>query len=283
MYAPFDGLLDTLLSSGEEQYGDAWSDELESAFSGLEGSYKELRNSKRALIEYGSLPFQTAYVFKYSPCRASFLAGVLRHFENESDETLFIRNNELSFALIGGGPGSEIPGILDFFATSKHYKGLERINLTIFDKESEWANVLEALTETYEHGLLGEVRFEECDFSLASTGLPSLDEFDGVVLGYFVSEICSLPNNALVRDNVATCLSTLPKHATVIYIDSNAYSFYDCMNSIRSRVAGLTEVAEYQAELSIAFPDTDVFSEFVEDNDHRPHLNGRVLAKHMTF
>ncbi len=80
--------------------------------------------------------------------------------------------------------------------------------------------------------------------------------------------------------NLATMLATLPAGATVLYNDSDAYSFYSFMNGVTARVPGLNQVQEVQDTIAISGPDlTGEFEEMIDRYGRTPHLNSKAVAK----
>lgn len=273
-------VLGDLDAAGAEQYGGDWDGELAEQLAGLEASYRQLRNPNRDLIDYSRLSAQTAYLFRYVIGHAEFIAEILSRVRAEVGEPLF-EAGELNIGSLGGGPGSELLGLLKYLSSPGSGEGITNIKCTIFDKESDWQHVAEALAEAVDTEIGIELSFETLDVcDGAVCGALDLGEFDLVFMSFFISEICELPQKANVVANMKNVLSTISRGAYLLYNDSNAYSFYMFMNG-RARAAGrFNQLVEVESQLEVHHPDLEgIYQDFIEKFDYRPKLSGNLVSK----
>lgn len=280
IYDCFRAILEDLNAAGRDEYGDEWEDKVATALLGLEDSYKELRDTNRVLIDYSELSAQTAYAFVYAVGRAEFTYEILRRFKRLAGKSL-LGKSQINVVSIGGGPASELVGIVKYLTDPVSGETVTELNYDIYDKEGDWEHVASRVVDTLKEVPVSGHSYNELDLSnSAECSKIDLGNTDLVVLSFVISEICCVPNSAAIRANLAGILSTLHSGATVLYNDSDAYSFYAFMNSITAQVPSLNQIFEVQDMIAVSSPDfSGEFDEMIEQYERTPHLNSKAVAK----
>ena len=127
----FEKLLYSLHQMGREQSGDAWESQISNSLEMLREEYDELTVENRGEIDYESLSTQTAYVYAYAIGRAEFTYQLLKRYRVELGQPIF-RNKEARITSLGGGPGSEIAGVVKYLLDSANGENVKSIKYWVF-------------------------------------------------------------------------------------------------------------------------------------------------------
>jgi hypothetical protein len=221
-------------------------------------------------------------MFKYAVGRAEFTFQILRAFRDAIGNPLFQRD-DIKIAAIGGGPASELPGILKYIENSDSGEKIKSLQFDVYDKETAWQSVGELVAHSLNKSVILKPQYFELDLGDApACAAVNFANYDAVILSFVISEICCLPNTATIKKNLASILNTMSVGSFVIYNDSKAYSFYSCMNSIRKLGSGLNELYEIDGTIEIDSPDlTGVFGEMITTYGITPHLKSQAVAKYL--
>jgi len=259
---------------------DDWSELMPASLAVLEGSYRELRNANRDLIDYSELATQAAYVFRYVLGHADFVYDFLKHSRNATGKPLFDAE-EIWVTSVGGGPGSELLGLLQYLSEDHGEPDVSKIVYTIVDKEANWQHVVELLVDEVETNIEIELHFQICDISSAALPVAvTLKDEELVIMSFFISEVCELPEKNRVIKNLDGLLATMKPDAFLLYNDSDAYSFYMFLNN---RIRGATkfdQIIDINAEYKTDTPVYDgIMEEYVDQYDYRPKLSSKAVTK----
>ncbi len=279
-YDCFRAVLEDLNQVGRDELGSDWEPEVTSALTTLEASYKELLNSSRSLIDYSELPAQTAYTFVYAVGRAEFTYEILKRFKDQAGKPLFGKR-KLRIVSIGGGPASELVGLVKYLQETSAEENVGGLTYDVYDKEENWEHVASQVVANISGVSIQGPNYFQLDLAdTTECSQINLHEADLVILSFVISEVCCLPDSDVIKKNVASVLSTLSTGAHVLYNDSDAYSFYTCMNLIAAKTKGLTQMGEVQDLIAISAPDlSGEFEDMIEIHDRTPHLNSKAVAK----
>jgi len=219
-------LLQALDDQGQADHDDEWPDLVGEQMQSLEAAYKQLIDPQRTPIDYSELSTQAAYVFRYVLARAEFTYEILKRARAAAESPLFSRS-QLWVTSIGGGPGSELLGLLKYLSEEPSEPDIREIVYTIIDKENNWEHVVDHLLQQITDI---KIDFFFFPFDVSVAGRPentSLHREDLVIMSFFVSEVCALPERDVVRSNVEGLLETMPAGSLLLYNDSKAKSFID--------------------------------------------------------
>lgn len=279
IYDAVKSVLTALDAQGEADFND-WNEQIAERLLSLEVSYRELRNADRELIDYSELATQAAYVFRYVLGHADFICDFLQRCRDKVGAPLF-EEEELWVTSIGGGPGSELLGLVKYLAQAEGEPDVSKIIYTVIDKERNWEHVTELVAEYLGKHIEVEVIFQE--FNVESAKIPdniTLKDEDVVFMSFFISEVCALPNNDQVSMNISSILSGMRDHALLVYKDSDAYSFYNFFNGRVRSAKRFDELIDIKEEFRSDAPKYDgIIEDYIDEFDYRPKLSGRALSK----
>lgn len=106
--------LDALYKEASNEYGKKTDKEIIARFKYLTDKYNDLRNDGREPVDYKDPATRFAYVYKYVASHGDYVVRLLT-LTRESLGKVF--NNETArVTCIGGGPGSDILGVLKYLA-----------------------------------------------------------------------------------------------------------------------------------------------------------------------
>lgn len=272
-------LLESLDEAGIETHGDDWDDLISQRLGALESSYAELRDPDREVIDYGDLVTHAAYTFMYAIGRAEFTYEVLKRVRNAVGSPLFACK-KLNVASLGGGPASELAGLVKYLDDPAMGEVVTDISYTLFDKEEEWSGTAEALVDCLATKISVEINFVQADVcDSKKCGTLSLSDFDLIILSFFISEVCALPEKNEVIKSLNHLLSTATKGAAVLYNDSDAYSFYSFFNCRIWAAKRFKQLVEVQETLSVSPDFCGIYEGYIDRSGRTPHLNSKAVAK----
>jgi Putative SAM-dependent methyltransferase len=279
-YGAIGFVLNSLDEAGCDEHGEDWDDLLKARLDSLEKSYKELRVRDRVLIDYSDLSMQAAYLFMYAIGRAEFTYQILEQMSAESGG-VFFKDGHLRISSIGGGPGSELAGLIKFLESDACTANVTSIAYRVFDKEGNWRHIVEALRDALETNIKIELIFEKLDVEDAQSCLAkTLQDDDFIVMSFFISEVCEIANRNSVITSLNHLLGTVSEGSHLFYNDSDAYSFYTFMNARAASARRYVQRVEVQETIVVRNPQFDgVFESMIERLDKTPHLNSKAVAK----
>jgi Putative SAM-dependent methyltransferase len=282
IFEVFEKVLAELESSGNDVFGENWHDEIQSSLIALSSYYgnQNLRDPNRDLIEYGGLPTQAAYIFMYAIGRAEFTYQLLCRFRKHLGVPLF-EGTSLNITSVGGGPASEIVGLVRYLSDQEHGEEITEILYDVIDKEGDWDDVVSLVINALQSDIEITPRFYQADLAVSDGAKDISLEFDDlVIMSFFVSEICELPNPKVVKENIEQILGTMSGGSKLFYNDSDAYSFYMYMNNRAKSIKGMMEVCEVQDTIVLDYNDPGAtFQAYAEAFDKTPHLSSKAVSK----
>lgn len=203
---PRDTAIRNMLSSLSKQYAT------------LGGSY--------ANIDYGDPATRFAYVYRYVTSHANLVYTIISRSKTLSD--LFEATNEVDLACIGGGPGSDLLGVLKYLQ-QEAWEG--RLSVEIFDREAAWGETWSGLFKRVDTAVSVNTTFQTFDvlddrFKRFNRYLQS----DLFTMIYFVSEVYGIRGKAKIFfDHM---LSKAKRGALLLYIDNDASAFSDWFSAL---------------------------------------------------
>jgi hypothetical protein len=272
-------VLQMLDEQGEADYTD-WIDQVQASMVTLEASYKELRNVNRDLIDYSELPAQAAYLYRYVIGHADFVYQILKRAREAAGRPLF-PSGYVWLTSVGGGPGSDLLGVLKYLIDNDDEPDIDGVSYTVIDKEKNWQHVIECFCAHFANDIDINVIYQTCDLSAAN--LPAavtLKDEHIVVMSFFISEVCAIPNGQKVIANVNNLLKDMKNRAILIYNDSSAYSFYSFFQNRVDAARNFNELIDVREELRAESPAYDgIFEEYAAQYNYGFKLSGNMVAK----
>lgn len=275
----FEEVLSNLDSHGEEKFGEDWIDLVRERLQALEAAYRILTQPDRQPIDYSELPTQAAYVFAYGMPRAGFTYERLKAHRMSLGRPLFARPN-IQVTSIGGGPASELVGLLQYFRDPDVGEKVTSISYTIVDHDGEWEHVANLVADCVPEDIDVVMNFRRCNL-LDKQDIRQIDlsDDDLTIFSYIISELKAFTGTYPVVENVKTILTTLDVGSFVFYMDSESYKFYSLFNSCRN-VPRLIRREDIEGNTKFdPGPYSGVFASFCVDLDRDPRLDGNIVSK----
>lgn len=278
----FENLLNSLDGEGEERYGDAWSGLVGERLEQLRSDYNILTDPGRTVIDYADLATQSAYVYAYGIGRAFFTDELLRKHRAKLGEPIF-RDDVAKVTSLGGGPGSELAGLVAYLLDEANGETVESINYWVFDKDSEWEHPCQALVDDLSEHLPIKLVYDKLDLAnQKDCQAISLEGDDLLVLSFVVSELCALEDQKQILEGLRHLYGTLNTHSFIFYNDSDAYDFYKFFNDSKTFVKGFgkaSQMSEIQAEITFEAELGPTYRRYSSSYDWTPHRTSKALSK----
>ncbi len=192
----------------------------------LSQSYRELASPGRATVDYADPATRFAYVYSYVAAHGDYIVQIL----DANDNLGLFDNKQVRVSCIGGGPGSDLIGILKYI--SDRNLGVEKIIAYLLDGEQSWSDTWTELGEQFKLPVPTNVNFQRMDVSDPSSwrGQKNFLKANLFTLSYFVSEIYSLGEDA-VSFWTKVFDSALPG-AIFLYVDNGSQEFNDYFDGL---------------------------------------------------
>jgi Putative SAM-dependent methyltransferase len=276
----FEEVLSNLDSEGEDECGDNWVDLVRERLFGLEAAYRILTQQDRSRIDYAEISTQAAYVFAYGMPRAGFTYERLKRHRETLGKPLFA-TPDIRVASVGGGPASELVGLIAYLNDAASEENVASIAYTIFDLGEEWENVANLTAECIPPNIEVALNFQRLNLLDAAEILQtSLAGNQLVIFSYVISELCAFKARMPVVDNIRMLLRTLDPGAFVFYMDSESYPFYSTFNSCKAQVMGLKELKDLGGNTYFdAGEYSGTFERYCTELDRDPRLDGNIVSK----
>ena len=273
-------LLRELDRRGVLEFGDEWDANVVSAIEDLENRYKQLRDRNRKLIDYGSLPVQMAYAFKYVASHADFLTQVMMQGQGLGSDGAF-SGRSLRITSLGGGPGSDLLAVIRLIKDLRPEERPRSIRYRVLDKQPNWHEALGIVAASQRASIDLELQFERIDVTIEADWIgSSLADDDYVVFNYFVSEVCSLREAGSVKRCFRLLLGSMRQGATLVYNDSSAYSFYSFFDERVRLVGGFSPIIADEEKLFVSEYDFDDFyKDFMVRFDRNPKQHSSAVFR----
>lgn len=178
---------------------------------------------------YSKAITQFAYVYKYTTSHANVIYQLLESCPQLA--RLFDRP-EVNVTCIGGGPGSEILGLLKYLI---HANKTPEIRITLFDKEPTWGECWFDVHEKLKTQLRIQTSFVTFDVTDPTSWI-SYRKFlssDLFTLVYFMSEINSLREQS--EPFFTNLFEKAKTGSLMLYVDNNSPRFYPWFDALISQ------------------------------------------------
>jgi len=182
--------------------------------------YGQLTRPNTKPINYSDPIKRFAYLYKYTVAHADYIMQGIQ----ESDELCALfRRTEVDVSCLGGGPGSDLLGILKYIMASECSPTL---TCYIFDKERAWGDSWSRVARRMNATCRLHPVFQQMDVTDSHTW-SCYEEYlqaDLFTLSYFMSEVWKFKTNAEPFFNHT--LSRSKPGALVLFIDNNDSRFH---------------------------------------------------------
>jgi hypothetical protein len=189
----------------------------------LTGQYPKLLYRTRAPVDYSAEATHVAYVYRCAAAHGQWVYQALLAAHARAS-TLF-KQDVVRVAAIGGGPGSDMLGVMKYSNTM----GLvpAHVSFKLLDHEPSWERVGREFARTYEGQRRFDFTFEKLDLSAGSPWAAS-NEFlsaDIFTLSFALSEAWVFDGNGSVTAFLDYVVSNAKPGALFVYVDNGGPSF----------------------------------------------------------
>ncbi len=268
-------VLNELYGQVEAIHGAKADAKIAKAMSDLSASYGKFTDTKMPPIDYSDPTTRFAYVFKYVASHADYVRQVLDLVNAGLSEDM-VKTKKLVVSCLGGGPGSELVGLLHYILANKNSK-IESLTCYLCDREQAWADSWTEIGQELDADIKLFVNFQGLDVTepedwAKQRKFLSADLF---ISNYFASEIVR------VKDKAAKFWKEIgasaKKGAKILFVDNNHTVFTDYIselaetNGFKSVVAGLPEMTPRWDE------EKSDLHEFLTKFGHSPKLKSKLF------
>lgn len=218
--------LDGLYAEATVLHGAATDSIISQRMTYLSTSYSGLNNTNRLPVDYKDPATRFAYVFKYVATHSDYIVQILNQLRSEVGGTVFDMEN-LRLSCIGGGPGSDIIGVLRYLDERKASEPVKKVTCYLLDREQAWADTWTELDDSMNLGTGLNVNFQPFDVTKPTSWAQQtkFQQADLFTMSYFVSEVKSLDVNGIVSSFWTTLFQNAKPGALFLYDDNGHDSF----------------------------------------------------------
>lgn len=278
MLAPFERALAKVHSEGVKANKFLWMLRVRSSRRSLVKAYQQLTVAGREPIDYSSPPVQAAYLYSYAMPRAYFTSEMLRRHRNAIGEPLF-RGGELEVVSFGGGPASELVGLIDYLEDAANGESVTNISYRVFDKDGEWHAAADEVLSALSGSLNIRTSYEQLDFA-DQKGCSAVDvsSADLVIFSYLMSELCAVQESDQIAQNFRDLLSKMQTGAAMLFIDSRHTQFVQFFQSCRQYIGRQKNDDGDGVDLTVPpmSPTFQVYRDAVGDD---PRMDAAIVSK----
>lgn len=218
--------LDSLYGEATAVYGTQADAKITAQIGYLSTSYGNLNSPSRPPVNYKDPATRFAYVYKYVATHSDYVVQVLQALRAEMGGPIFDMEN-MRLSCIGGGPGSDIIGVLRYLSEKKKTEPVKKVTCYLLDREQAWADTWTELDDSMKIDVAVNVNFQPLDVT-APTSWAQQTKFlqaDLFTMSYFVSEVKSLDGNGVVSQFWKTLFKSAKTGALFLYDDNGHDSF----------------------------------------------------------
>jgi hypothetical protein len=203
---------------------------IKAEISELSSAYAQLTKPTTESIDYSDPVKRFAYIFKYTVAHADYIMQIIN---GESELRNLLKRPTPEVACLGGGPGSDLLGILKYMMQAKVKN--TRLTCYIFDKERAWGDSWSDVARLLNAPFTFYPVFQQMDVTDSATW-KSYQKFlraDLFTLSYFLSEVWRIRKEA--DPFFDHCMSNMKKGALVLFVDNNSSQFVDWFDELAKR------------------------------------------------
>jgi len=191
----------------------------------LEAKYIGLARGE--IINYAHPAIQFAYIYKYLTSHVNLVYQIIA----SSDLAEMFEQKRINITSVGGGPGSDILGILKYILTANQEPSLR---CTILDRKTVWEHSCNIFIEKLNPNIQFTNIFQTFDVVDSRTWATTARYLnsDLFIMSYFMSEIDSLRVGA--EPFFAHLFGNAKAGSLFLYIDNNSSHFYNWFDSLAS-------------------------------------------------
>jgi len=196
--------------------------QLATALATLSAGYGSLAKGTN-LIDYSSAATQAAYVYKYVPAHADL---IYRELQASRERVRHVFEQPVvNLLCVGGGPGTELLGVLKF--KERLPAGGGQLRCRIWDRNAPWEAVIAAAAATAPAQIGVTANFDTFDWQFAGEwdAAAAVGDTDVLTLSYTLSEVWRFNGNGAVSANLNRIICALKPGAVLVYSDNSGQAF----------------------------------------------------------
>ncbi|XP_019617079.1 PREDICTED: uncharacterized protein LOC109464513 [Branchiostoma belcheri] len=140
----------------------------------------------------------------------------------------------MTVACLGGGPGSDVLGVLDYFMKyMADFKG--QLDIQLYDRKDKWGPTWESLKTAMDaelHDPRVTVSFYDFDVTTAGKSKPDLQKADVITMHYFMEEVYSERERAEVKECFDHIIQTAKPGALFLYSGMYMYQVINWVHQL---------------------------------------------------
>lgn len=256
-------------------HGKAADAEIKSAMTALSTSYGKLTDLKMPPIDYADPTTRFAYVFKYVASHADYVRQVLDLVSDELSNDL-LKEKKLVVSCLGGGPGSELVGLLHHVLATEESK-VEALTCYLCDREQAWADSWTEIGQELDADIKLFVNFQGLDVTKKEDWAKQRKflSADLFISSYFASEVVRIKDKA--DDFWKEIASASKKGAKFLFIDNAHTAFTDYISHIAGD-NGLKALVAKQVEKTPRWEEKKSdLGEFLQKFGQSPKLKSQLF------
>lgn len=225
-----------------------------------------------ANIDYSDPVTRFAYVYKYVTAHADLVCQLLER--SDTLRNLFDRDR-VTVTSLGGGPGTELLGILKFMECQGKSSSL---HLEICDREEFWGEAWTDVSNKIKAPCSISTSFRALDVTKSvSLGYKKLLAADLFTMVYFMSEVYATREQAQqFFDNLFT---KAKPGALFIFADNNSNEFTGWFDSL-VEIHGVEVLENGSANFQVRFDEEkSALGSYLEKFDHQPRLRANMAYR----
>lgn len=274
-------VLDELYEAGEQQYGDKLDATIKQRIDYLADHYKGL-NKGQAPINYKDTATRFAYVFKYVAAHGDYVVQILEALHEHVKAPLF-SGEHVRLSCIGGGPGSDLIGLLKYL--DKSDEPVKKVTCYLLDKEQAWGDTWTEIDDTLSPKVALHPVFQPLDVTKPDTWVDQKRflKADLFTMSYFVSEVQGLDGDGSVSKFFSMLFSEAKSGAYFLFDDNSSDIFQDFFDA-QCKKAKLKLLCSWSGRIYPHYTEqANVLEKYTKKFDVNPkiqaYLGYRVLVK----
>jgi hypothetical protein len=217
--------LDDLYDEGCQQYGGQIDSKIKERMAYLSECYRHLSLSDRSPINYKDPATRFAYTYTHVAAHGDYIVQALKELRANLDEPIFT-NSTLRLTCVGGGPGSDVVGVLKYLADYRKHENVEKLTCYLLDGEQAWADTWPELGEKINSDVSINVHFQKLDVNEPDSwsAQKKFLKANLFTLSYFVSEVQSL-DKGTITEFWQKLFDEAISGAIFLYVDNGSHIF----------------------------------------------------------
>lgn len=216
--------LDQLYAEGTERHHSKLDDIVIKNIRNLSASYAQLANPKRTPVDYEDPATRLAYVYKYVGAHSDYVVQLL---EKLARRHRAFDATDVRLSCIGGGPGSDIIGVLKYLEEHRDEKPVKKLICHLLDHEQAWSDTWTEIDKFLISHTSVQVYFQRFDIANTESWKHQKKflQADIFTMIYFVSEVLALDKGGVVAESWRRIFEGAKSGAVFLYVDNGSADF----------------------------------------------------------